>query len=126
VAPPPSVDTDGDGVTDDVDRCDTTPGPVSNKGCPIPAPQTTIGDGPVPYDNTAPYFSPRTAQFSVGGGARLECRLLPAEQEWGECPRNNEGRVTYINLSHGDTHIRGPPGSRRGLEWILARLRALG
>ena len=49
-------------------------------------------------------LTPHGTVFSVGGGARLECRLLPAEQEWGECPRNNEGRVTYINLSHGDTH----------------------
>ncbi len=31
---PPTKDTDGDGVFDDVDDCPTIPGPISNNGCP--------------------------------------------------------------------------------------------
>ena len=29
------TDTDGDGVPDDTDQCDTKPGPASNNGCPV-------------------------------------------------------------------------------------------
>ena len=36
--PPPPLDTDGDGVTDDIDQCDNEPGPASNNGCPIQPP----------------------------------------------------------------------------------------
>jgi hypothetical protein len=43
--PPPVVDTDGDGVYDDVDECDTQQGPASNNGCPVPPPADTDGDG---------------------------------------------------------------------------------
>jgi hypothetical protein len=39
--PPPSADSDRDGVTDDVDNCDTQPGPASNGGCPLPDPEPT-------------------------------------------------------------------------------------
>lgn len=44
--PPPPVDTDGDGVTDDVDQCDDQPGPAGNGGCPLPEePTDSDGDG---------------------------------------------------------------------------------
>jgi membrane peptidoglycan carboxypeptidase len=39
---PKTVDTDGDGVTDDKDECDTVPGTVENKGCPA-APTSPTG-----------------------------------------------------------------------------------
>jgi hypothetical protein len=35
---PPPADTDGDGVTDDVDNCDNEAGPASNNGCPVTPP----------------------------------------------------------------------------------------
>lgn len=34
--PPPPADTDGDGITDDVDKCPTVPGLAKYNGCPIP------------------------------------------------------------------------------------------
>jgi OOP family OmpA-OmpF porin len=34
--PPPPKDTDGDGITDDVDKCPTVPGLAKYQGCPIP------------------------------------------------------------------------------------------
>jgi outer membrane protein OmpA-like peptidoglycan-associated protein len=34
--PPPPSDTDGDGITDDKDKCPTTPGVAKYEGCPIP------------------------------------------------------------------------------------------
>ena len=44
--PPPPADTDGDGVTDDVDKCVNEAGPASNNGCPVveppPRPDTRI------------------------------------------------------------------------------------
>jgi hypothetical protein len=43
--PDPQPDTDGDGVTDDVDQCPTTPG-AAPSGCPAPPPPAdTDGDG---------------------------------------------------------------------------------
>src|SRR5215212_8664719 len=40
---PTPPDTDGDGVTDDIDQCDNQSGPASNNGCPLP-PTDTDGD----------------------------------------------------------------------------------
>jgi outer membrane protein OmpA-like peptidoglycan-associated protein len=34
--PPPPADTDGDGITDDVDKCPTVKGVAKYEGCPIP------------------------------------------------------------------------------------------
>ncbi|MBI1344173.1 MAG: OmpA family protein [Terrimonas sp.] len=34
--PPPPVDTDGDGITDDKDKCPTVPGVAKYDGCPVP------------------------------------------------------------------------------------------
>jgi len=34
--PPPPADTDGDGITDDKDKCPTAPGVARYEGCPIP------------------------------------------------------------------------------------------
>jgi hypothetical protein len=39
----PPVDTDGDGVPDSTDQCDTQPGPASNNGCPVVTPPPTGG-----------------------------------------------------------------------------------
>ena len=44
--PPPPTDSDGDGVTDDVDKCPNVAGPASNNGCPDPPP-TSSGDAVV-------------------------------------------------------------------------------
>ena len=40
-----ATDTDGDGVTDDVDQCPTEAGTVENNGCPDPGPTDSDGDG---------------------------------------------------------------------------------
>ncbi|MCA6440392.1 MAG: OmpA family protein [Sediminibacterium sp.] len=42
VEPPKPKDTDGDGITDDVDKCPTVPGVAKYGGCPVP---DTDGDG---------------------------------------------------------------------------------
>ncbi|MFX8999750.1 thrombospondin type 3 repeat-containing protein, partial [Acinetobacter baumannii] len=42
VEPPKPKDTDGDGITDDVDKCPTVPGVTKYGGCPVP---DTDGDG---------------------------------------------------------------------------------
>jgi OmpA-OmpF porin, OOP family len=34
--PPPPLDTDKDGITDDVDKCPTVPGVAKYNGCPVP------------------------------------------------------------------------------------------
>ncbi len=48
-------DTDGDGLTDDVDRCPKVPGPASNQGCPAAeAPLDTDGDGIPDRPTSAP------------------------------------------------------------------------
>ncbi len=36
VAPPPPADTDGDGITDDKDKCPTVKGVAKYDGCPVP------------------------------------------------------------------------------------------
>ena len=36
VAPPPPADTDGDGITDDKDKCPTVKGVEKYEGCPVP------------------------------------------------------------------------------------------
>ena len=41
---PPPTDTDGDGVPDETDQCDTQPGPAPT-GCPVQPPADTDGDG---------------------------------------------------------------------------------
>lgn len=47
VVDPEPVDTDGDGLNDDVDECPEAAGPADNGGCPIvdPEPVDTDGDG---------------------------------------------------------------------------------
>jgi OOP family OmpA-OmpF porin len=51
---PPPPDTDGDGVTDDLDRCPNTPAgtPVDSNGCPLP--QDDDGDGVMNPDDKCP------------------------------------------------------------------------
>jgi hypothetical protein len=45
---PPPPDTDGDGVTDDVDKCINEAGPASNNGCPVvESPPSSSGDAVV-------------------------------------------------------------------------------
>jgi len=50
----PPADTDGDGVTDDLDRCPGTPAgtPVDSTGCPVP--QDDDGDGVVNENDKCP------------------------------------------------------------------------
>jgi hypothetical protein len=43
---PPPADTDGDGVTDDVDKCVNEAGPASNNGCPVVEPPPSGTDPP--------------------------------------------------------------------------------
>ncbi|MDD3763333.1 MAG: OmpA family protein [Nevskiales bacterium] len=47
VEPPPPADTDGDGVTDDLDQCPETPAgtEVDEVGCPLPPPCESPADG---------------------------------------------------------------------------------
>ena len=45
------IDTDGDGLTDDVDACPETPGPAENAGCPY---ADTDGDGVIDDNDNCP------------------------------------------------------------------------
>ena len=72
------VDTDGDGVTDDVDQCDTEPGPASNNGCPVqePASAVLIGAGDIADVGNADVATgnlieavPAATAFTLGDGA---------------------------------------------------------
>lgn len=60
------VDTDGDGVTDDVDRCPGTPAgtPVDGTGCPLP--QDDDGDGVVNESDKCPGTPPGKKVDAVG------------------------------------------------------------
>jgi OOP family OmpA-OmpF porin len=60
------VDTDGDGVTDDLDRCPGTPAgaPVDASGCPLP--QDDDGDGVVNENDKCPGTAPGKKVDAVG------------------------------------------------------------
>ena len=60
------VDTDGDGVTDDLDKCPGTPAgtPVDSSGCPLP--QDDDGDGVVNENDKCPGTPPGKKVDAVG------------------------------------------------------------
>ena len=62
----PPVDTDGDGVTDDVDKCPGTPGRHARRcdGCPLP--QDDDGDGVVNENDKCPGTPPGKKVDAVG------------------------------------------------------------
>jgi hypothetical protein len=47
-APIPPGDADGDGVTNDVDKCPTVAGAINNDGCPVTTPAPVVVPGPAP------------------------------------------------------------------------------
>jgi hypothetical protein len=57
-------DTDGDGITDDVDQCDTESGPASNNGCPV-APDTVSPTGSVEINRDARITRSRTVKVAL-------------------------------------------------------------
>ena len=60
------VDTDGDGVTDDLDKCPGTPAgtPVDSSGCPLP--QDEDGDGVINENDKCPGTPPGKKVDAVG------------------------------------------------------------
>ena len=60
------VDTDGDGVTDDLDKCPGTPAgtPVDSSGCPLP--QDDDGDGVINENDKCPGTPPGKKVDAVG------------------------------------------------------------
>jgi OmpA-OmpF porin, OOP family len=63
--PPPPADTDGDGITDDKDKCPTVPGVAKYDGCPVP---DTDNDGINDDDDKCP---------TVAGFARYQGCPIP-------------------------------------------------
>ena len=63
---PPPADSDGDGVTDDIDRCPNTPAgtPVDPTGCPLP--QDDDGDGVMNPNDQCPGTPPGKKVDAVG------------------------------------------------------------
>jgi hypothetical protein len=72
----PPVDTDGDGVTDDIDQCDNEQGPASNNGCPTgggttdttPPTQQVAGKRTQDVDKLSLTVTPDEAATLVGTG----------------------------------------------------------
>ena len=96
-------DTDGDGLTDDVDRCPKVPGPASNQGCPAAeAPLDTDGDG-IPRHRR---------QVPQEGRAGVEPRVPHPRQRRRRHPRQ---RRQVPQRARGQGRVPGPgrlPGSR--------------
>jgi peptidoglycan/xylan/chitin deacetylase (PgdA/CDA1 family) len=97
----PNKDNDGDGVPNNKDACPNVAGPVSNRGCPLPPPdtvppETTITAGPSGTVNTA------DASFFFGANesATFQCSLDGSAFELCTSPRN------YNGLSNGSHTFR--------------------
>lgn len=92
---PPPADTDGDGVTDDLDRCPGTPAgtPVDATGCPLP--QDDDGDGVLNPADKCPGTPPGKKVDAVG------CEVDGDDDEDGilnsvdQCPDSPKG--TRVN-----------------------------
>jgi len=80
-------DTDGDGLTNDVDQCDYDPGPASNNGCPVP-PDTVSPTGSVEINGGARITNSRTVRLALQatdpspGTGVVSMRLKNAGGDW--------------------------------------------
>lgn len=98
------VDTDGDGVTDDMDRCPGTPAgtPVDSSGCPLP--QDDDGDGVVNDNDKCPGTPAGKKVDAVG------CEIDGDDDEDGvlnsvdQCPNTPKGdRVNAVGCPFDQT-----------------------
>jgi hypothetical protein len=76
----PPTDTDGDGVPDDTDQCDTQPGPASNNGCPVTQPADTDGDGVADTSDNCPNVANPDQADSDGDGVGDACETTQPPQ----------------------------------------------
>jgi hypothetical protein len=125
------VDTDGDGVTDDVDQCDTEPGPASNNGCPVrePASAVLMGAGDIADVGSADVATgnlieavPAATALTLGDGAYENGSLADYNDKytpsWGSfvnrtwpSPGNHDYRTA--NASSYKSYFDNGPGNQR-------------
>ena len=126
---PPSVDptledTDGDGTPDNIDKCNTKPGPRSNNGCPIVAEKDTDGDGipdnidrcktqPGPRPNGCPIIAEKDTDGDGIPDNIDNCDTKPGPRSNNGCPydvapKDTDGDGIPDNIDNCDTK----PGPR--------------
>lgn len=108
VAPPPVLDTDGDGVPDDRDLCPGTPPgtAVDARGCPLPPPDSD-GDG-VPDNADACPDTPRGLQVDARGCA-IKAQVLVLRDinfEFNKSVLTTDARLALDKIAAG---LRGQP-----------------
>ena len=105
---PTLEDTDGDGIPNNIDNCDTKPGPRSNNGCPIVAEKDKDGDGiPDKYDACPDEPGVRSNFPSKNG-----CRKII------EIPKDKDGDGIPDNIDNCDT--KPGPRSNNGCPYDVA------
>lgn len=113
----PPVDTDGDGIPDDVDQCPFEPGVPENYGCPYLGPIDSDGDGVnddtdlCPSDPGSPAYNGCPAPDSDGDGLADDvdaCPDLPGPYDG--CPLTDlDGDGVYDDGSDLCPDQPGPP-----------------
>ncbi len=134
--PPAPTDTDGDGVADTSDNCDTQAGPASNGGCPVvvppPPPTDTDGDGVADStdrcDNTRGPASNQGCPVNafsfvgkvtlIGSRVRVRVRVPGAGRVVGSTAGNATGTKTVGAKKAGTVTLllKLSPGAKRQLQ----------
>ena len=115
----PPLDTDGDGVTDDVDECDNEPGPESNGGCPVTQPpgpglcaDAIDNDG----DKKIDLGDPGCADAADNDESNPASPPIPAADSGGFVTGNtaanaSTNRQAFLSLSNTCRNVTLPPGN---------------
>jgi dipeptidyl aminopeptidase/acylaminoacyl peptidase len=86
----PVLDTDGDGVTDGMDKCPNESGPESNGGCPLPPPDEVAPTGTVVINGGAKKTETRNVVLTLSasdaepGSGVAEMRIKNSDGDWSE------------------------------------------
>jgi hypothetical protein len=114
----PPLDTDGDGVIDDVDQCDNEPGPDSNNGCPVTQPpgsglcaDAIDNDG----DKKIDLGDPGCADAADNDESNPASPPIPAGETAGFVSGNTAAnaatnRQALLNLANTSRNVTLPPG----------------
>lgn len=94
VQQPQPTDTDGDGVPDTTDQCDTVAGPASNNGCPVTTPPPTVLNG---------NFSFVGKPKRIGSRLRVRVRVNQAGRITGSSAANSTGTQKKRSTRAGQT-----------------------
>ena len=123
-APPPPADSDGDGVTDDMDACPDTPraAPVDRKGCP----KDSDGDGVYDYldkckgtpagaavnSTGCPLDSDGDGVYDYQDNCKGTPRGTPVDSKG--CPKDSDGDGVFDNKDQCPNTPKGAPVDQRG------------